>query len=111
MLPSIREAVMSNVGQSITIRISNAVPDRTLGFVATGATSGPLPTASAAAVGPNGTITVSARSDGGGCTGSFALVGSDVRFDVSYAHPGGVRATEVMVRASTGHVWSADDAV
>jgi hypothetical protein len=97
-------------GRSMTINLSNRLPDAALAFGNAASQSGSMPQSSAAQIGPGQSMTVSASSNAADCTGSFSLSGSDASFAVSYVHPFGSGATTVGITPSSGHIAGTDAA-
>lgn len=101
---------MSFLERSISIWVINAVTDTTLAFGSPTASDGPLPVATPGVAGYGSGMTVEARNNSGGCTGSFGISGGRAAFTVSYDHPLSARATAVTASTATGYVWATDAA-
>ncbi|WP_111934294.1 hypothetical protein [Paraburkholderia bryophila] len=103
-------ASRSLTGRSMTINLTNWIPDLALGYGSAASQSGSVPQASTAQIAVGQATTVSASNSLGDCTGSFSLTGSDASFAVSYVHPFGSSPTTVAVAPSAGYVSGANAA-
>lgn len=94
--------------RSMTIKLTNRVPDSDLAFCNPAADSGPRPTADQAKVSTGQTMTVSAVNRSGGCDGSFSLNDGPAYFGISYHHPSGPGSTTVDVTTASGYLAGAN---
>lgn len=97
-------------GRSMTINLTDRLPDAALAFGNASSQSGSMPQSSSAQIGPSQSMTVSASSNAADCTGAFTLSGGDASFAMSYVHPFGSGATTVGVSPSSGYIAGADAA-
>jgi hypothetical protein len=100
----------SLAGRSMTINLTNWIPDLALAYGNPASQSGSQPQASAAQIAVGQATAVSASNSWGDCTGSFRLAGGDASFAVSYVHPFGSSPTTVTVTPSSGYVSGANAA-
>lgn len=89
--------------RSMTIQVTNHLPDQALAFgAAVGLGGATAPQAQPAVLAPGAECTVVASSRGTDCDGSFRLEGGHAGFEVRYRHPHGPGATTVQATPSAG---------